>query len=260
MPEDYWSAKDYQRNASFVPKLTKDIVKRINLSSSDELLDLGCGDGVLTNELVSQCRRVVGIDASPDMIKAARELGLNAYVIPGEKLLDASEIPSESFDVVFSNAALHWIMRQPKNRPIVMKGVSRVLRTKGRFVAECGAFGNVSEVVGSIYSILLALGATKEQIDQANPWFFGSEDDYTRMLEEAGFHVEYVENISRPTLLNKDVREWLDTFAQHFYHAFPQWKDIIRETVYNALLVTDCRSDGKWFLQYRRLRFVAHKE
>ncbi|EPY50098.1 methyltransferase [Schizosaccharomyces cryophilus OY26] len=259
MGRDFWSAEAYQKNAAFVPKLTKEIVQKLALTASDVVLDLGCGDGVLTRDLASQCKHIIGIDSSSSMIQSAKEKGLEAYVIPGENLAGAIEFPSEGFDAVFSNAALHWILRNPNQRGTVFQGIARVLRPGGRFVAECGVFGNVSEVITSIYTVLLDHGIPKEQIDEANPWYFGTEQAYTKMLKEAGFEITFMENVSRPTYLDRDVRQWLDTFAHTFYDAFPDLKETLRERVYQALRWANCTETGDWYLLYRRLRFVAVK-
>src|SRR5678815_4450924 len=104
----------------------------------ERILDLGCGDGALTQQLAAMGVRVVGVDSSPEMIAAACTRGLDARVI------DAEQLPFVgSFDAVFSNAALHW-MHDPDR---VVAGVFRALRPGGRFVGECGAEGNVATLV-----------------------------------------------------------------------------------------------------------------
>jgi 2-polyprenyl-3-methyl-5-hydroxy-6-metoxy-1,4-benzoquinol methylase len=68
----------------------------------ERILDLGCGDGVLTKKLADLGCEVVAVDSSAPQIEAARKLGLNAFAISGE------DLPyNEEFDAVFSNAALH---------------------------------------------------------------------------------------------------------------------------------------------------------
>src|SRR5205823_1436090 len=93
----------------------------------ERILDLGCGDGVLTKKLTDIGCEVVAIDSSAAQIEAARRLGLDAYVMTGEELAF-----QEEFDAVFSNAALHWIKRAD---PLI-SGLYRSLRPGGRFVAE----------------------------------------------------------------------------------------------------------------------------
>ena len=82
--------------------------------------------------LVAAGAEVVGVDASPDMIAAARALGLTAEVADGHAL-DAWAAGQAPFDAVFSNAALHW-MTDPA---AVFRGVARALRPGGRVAYWC---------------------------------------------------------------------------------------------------------------------------
>jgi SAM-dependent methyltransferase len=103
----------------------------------ERILDLGCGDGVLTKKLADLGCEVVAVDSSVPQIEAARKLGLNASVISGE------DLPyKEEFDAVFSNAVLHWIRRAD----VMLAGVYRSLKPGGRFVAECGGHGCVQKI------------------------------------------------------------------------------------------------------------------
>ena len=105
------------------------VVELLDAKPGERILDLGCGDGVLTKKLQDSGCEVVGIDSSPDLIRAASRLGLNVSV------QNAYEIDfQEEFDAVFSNAVLHWI----KDADRVIRKVFRALRAQGRFVAECG--------------------------------------------------------------------------------------------------------------------------
>jgi 2-polyprenyl-3-methyl-5-hydroxy-6-metoxy-1,4-benzoquinol methylase len=91
----------------------------------ERILDLGCGDGVLTKKLADLGCEVVAVDSSVPQIEAARKLGLNASAISGE------DLPyKEEFDAVFSNAVLHWI----KRAEVMLAGVYRSLKPGGRFV------------------------------------------------------------------------------------------------------------------------------
>jgi len=85
-------------------------------SAGERILDLGCGDGVLTKKIATAGATVVGVDAAPEMVAAARARGIDARVMPGQNLTFDGE-----FDAVFSNAALHW-MRPPER---VLAGVRR---------------------------------------------------------------------------------------------------------------------------------------
>src|SRR5579862_4266048 len=135
-----WDPGRYQETAGFVAVLGEPLLELLAAKPGERILDLGCGDGALT-EKIAAVASVVAVDASADQIKAARARGLDAHVMDGTKLAFENE-----FDAVFSNAALHW-MRDPD---AVIAGVWRALKPGGRFVAECGGAGNVETIVKSL--------------------------------------------------------------------------------------------------------------
>src|SRR5438132_6460278 len=121
----HWSARRYAETAHFVPSLGAPVLELLAPSPGEHILDLGCGDGVLTEKIVAAGATVVAVDAAPDMVAAARKRGIDARVAAGQELKFDRE-----FDAVFSNAALHW-MRPPE---AVLAGVRRALKPGGRFV------------------------------------------------------------------------------------------------------------------------------
>ena len=127
-----WAAGDYVRNFSFVPDLGLPVLDLLAPRAGERILDLGCGDGALTEKLAAGGASVVGVDASPEMIALAVGRGLDARVVAGEDLTFDVE-----FDAVFSNAALHWMLK-PR---VVAANVLLALKPGGRFVGEFGGFG-----------------------------------------------------------------------------------------------------------------------
>src|SRR5947207_15531535 len=99
-----WNAEQYAKNARFVSDLGQAVLDLLNPHPGERILDLGCGDGALTEKLVAAGAEVVAVDAAPDMVAAARARGIDARVVPGQSLAFERE-----FDAVFSNAALHWM-------------------------------------------------------------------------------------------------------------------------------------------------------
>src|ERR1700721_3041530 len=101
-----WDPASYARNARFVSDLGSLVVDLLAPKPGDRILDLGCGDGVLTKKLADLGCEVVAVDSSVPQIEAARKLGLNASAISGEDLTY-----QEEFDAVFGNAGRPWISR-----------------------------------------------------------------------------------------------------------------------------------------------------
>ena len=137
-------------------------------------------------------------------MESARKLGLDAHVV------DAVALPyREEFDAVFSNAVLHWI----KQADGMIAGVHRALRPGGRFVAECGGSGCVDKIRHALVDALDKRGIDGES---RVPWYFPTPGDYATRLERAGFRVDSMASIPRPTPLPGDITDFLETFGLCF--------------------------------------------
>jgi SAM-dependent methyltransferase len=243
-----WDPERYARNARFVADLGAPVIDLLAPRAGERILDLGCGDGVLTAKLASRGCDVVGVDASEAQIDAARKLGLDVRVTNGEALDFDGE-----FDAVFSNAALHWMSNPGK----VIAGVRRALKPEGRFVAEFGGHGCVAKIRKALVEGLNRRGLSGEA---ASPWYFPTVEEYSRLLARGGFAVSYIALIPRPTPLPGDVTGWLETFAESFTSTLPpaERPSYIAE-VREALRPELCDTEGKWTADYVRLRFSATK-
>ena len=250
MSTQTWNASRYAANAAFVPALGQPVLDLLQPRRGERILDLGCGDGVLTQKLAEAGADVVGVDSSPDMVAAARQRGLDARVMDATKLTFEGE-----FDAVFSNAVLHWIKDDPD---AAIASAYRALRRPGRFVGEMGGHGCVAAV-----NVALIVELEKRGIQNAAsfcPWYFPTADDYTARLERAGFVAESVQLIPRPTPLPTGMRGWLETFANPFCAALPedQRNDYLNEATERLKSVL-CDEKGLWTADYTRLRFLARK-
>jgi len=243
-----WNADVYAKNARFVSDLGMPVMELLNAQAGERILDLGCGDGVLTKKLEDMGCELVGIDSSPELIAAAQELGLNVVV------QNAYEIDFRAeFDAVFSNAALHWM----KDADRVINNVFRALRAGGRFVAECGGHKCVEAIQTALVAELERRGYDGWA---ANPWYFPTTEDYRSRLEAAGFEVRYIEIIPRPTPLPGDLLGFLETFAGSFTAELPPGdRYAYMQDVRSRLKPSLCDADGCWTADYTRLRFEAHK-
>ncbi len=248
MSEQHWDPTVYLRDAAFVPALGVPVLELLAPRAGEHILDLGCGDGTLTAQLRAAGTEVLGVDSSPEQIAAARARGLKAEV------MDAHALPfTEEFDAVFSNAALHWMLEPAA----VLAGVRRALKIGGRFVGEMGGAGNVASVVAAYGG---ELAARALDVRQYNPWFFPTVTEYTRLLESAGFIVDSIDLFARPTALPGDVREWLTLMTQPFLSAVaPAAQAELVDAVRTRIRGQAQQADGRWELDYVRLRFQARK-
>lgn len=237
-----WNPQRYAATARFVTELGAPVVELLAPRPGERILDLGCGDGPLAVQLAAQGCAVVGVDASPGMVAAARALGVDARVMDGQALgFDGG------FDAVFSNAALHWMA----DGAAVIDGVWRALEPGGRFVGEFGGRGNVAAIVA-------ALNAARERraLPARSPWFNPGPEQYSAMLAARGFTVTTMQHFPRPTPLPGPLRDWLENFAGAFLEGVVQRTAFLDEVV-TALRPGLCDAAGRWSVDYVRLRFAA---
>jgi SAM-dependent methyltransferase len=246
LSKQHWSAERYAEAAPFVPALGTPVLELLAPMPGEHILDLGCGDGVLTERIAAAGAAVVAVDAAPDMVAAAQARGLDARVMAGQNLAFDGE-----FDAVFSNAALHW-MRPPE---AVLAGVYRALQPGGRFVAEMGGHNNTAAIMVALRAVLSRRGLDAQQL---SPWWFPSAAAYRAKLEAAGFIVEEICIVPRPTPLPAGLEAWLDTFAEDFLGALPQPdRAPARAEIANLLRPVLMDETGTWIADYVRLRFRA---
>lgn len=246
MSTQTWNPDAYARNARFVTDLGEPVLELLAPRAGERILDVGCGDGVLTQRIAQAGCAVIGVDSSPQLAAAARRLGLEVVET------DAAAMPFDrKFDAVFSNAALHWM----KDADAVIIRIARALRPGGRFVAEMGGEGCVSTIRTALVEELERRGYDGRA---AVPWYFPSIEDYGSRLAAAGFEIPYIALIPRPTPL-PDMMGWLTTFSGSFSALLPasERADFL-QCVRERLRAPLCDSSGTWIADYVRLRFKAH--
>jgi len=243
-----WDPQDYERNGAFVHGLADGLVKSLAADFVEIILDLGCGNGQLTQKMVATGANIIGIDASPEMVEAACARGVKAQVATADHI----PFPDRHFDAVFSNAVLHWI----NDQDAMLAEVKRVLRKGGRFVAEMGGLGNVAAIRVALAAVLARHGCSDLDTHEG---YFPTPEGYSMKLSSHGFKVEEMELYPRPTVLPESGMEgWLQTFRRGVLDALPEEirQTVIDETV--ALLEPVlCDENGEWTADYVRLRFIA---
>ena len=237
-----WTSETYRKNAAYVPALGAAVLELLSPRPGERILDLGCGEGSLTERIAAAGASVVGVDVSEEMVAGARARGLDARV------MDAVRLPFDGeFDAVFSNAALHWV----RDHDAMLAGVYRALKAGGRFVAEFGGHGNIAAIQVAIRCVLAHRG-WKTNIHR----YYATPAEYSARLEAHGFSVTQIDLIPRPTPLPTGMRGWLETFERATLDGIPaaareafivDVEDLLREEI--------CDSAGNWTAHYVRLRF-----
>jgi trans-aconitate 2-methyltransferase len=192
-----WNAKDYAKNSQNQFQWAQELIPKLELQGNEALLDIGCGDGKITAE-IARCLphgRAVGVDSSKEMINLAKKtFPKEDYPNLTFEVMDARELTfQEEFDLVFSNAALHWIVDQKK----VLAGVQRSLKSGGRLLFQMAGKGNAKDIL-SIINELIAVQPWKDYFSNMTfPYGFFDPEEYGAFLRQAGLVPVRVELFGR---------------------------------------------------------------
>ena len=257
-PTSRWNASDYASCGAFVPALGAPILESLSPSRGERILDVGCGDGVLTSQIAASGASVTGVDNSPELLAAARDRGVDA------RWADAAELDFDAeFDAVFSNAALHWVLDYRAAAAVMF----RALRPGGRLAVEFGGFGNIAAIRTAILAVLRQRGLVADERDSSGPpgatpvmpadQFYPTAEQYLQVLRDAGFDDVRAELVPRPTPLPAGLLAWLATFRGGLMDVLGIRGELRREVFdqVSELLEPALRtSEGMWWADYVRIR------
>ena len=246
-----WDAKGYRERFSFVHQYGEGVMELLTAKSGSRVIDLGCGNGALTEKLAQRGYLVTGVDASPQMIALARELHPDLAFECEDALRFALPEPA---DAIFSNAVFHWI--DADKQDALIANVARNLAPGGELVCEFGGYG-CAEAVHSV----LERCFEKRGLSYRRVFYFPTIGQYAPMLERHGLRVEFAALFDRPTpQQSKDgLTDWIEMFDKAPFEgvASDVKADILREA--NELLRDTLCVDGVWVIDYVRIRLRARK-
>jgi len=186
----HWNAAAYAANSVVQQSWARELIARLQLRGDEQVLDIGCGDGKVTAEIARAVPQgqVVGADASPEMIAFAQKTFPPAkHANLKFQVCDAREIGKlgGSFDVVFSNAALHWV----DDHETILRGAAALQQPGGRLVVSCGGKGNAHDVFLALRPEMRLKRWREFFRKMPAPYFFYSTGDYEKWLPKFGFKI-----------------------------------------------------------------------
>lgn len=246
-----WDAGGYRERFSFVPQYGEDVMELLTAPKGSRVVDLGCGNGTLSKKLADRGYRVTGVDASAEMVALARA----DYPQMEFLISDATEFQlKEKADAIFSNAVFHWIDAEKQDR--LLANVSSQIRPGGELVCEFGGRGCAEAVHSTLEQCF-----QKRGLHYPRTFYFPTVGEYAPMLEKHGLRVEYAALFDRPTVQQSEdgLTDWIHMFVKTPFLGMAQEteKSILKEA--NALLEERLHKDGRWIIDYVRIRFRARK-
>jgi trans-aconitate 2-methyltransferase len=190
-----WNAADYAQASSVQQQWARELIAKLHLQGGERVLDIGCGDGKVTAEIAAALERgaVVGVDNSPAMIALAEaSYPCSAWANLSFQLADAAHLPfTAEFDVVFSNATLHWVL----DHAPVLRGIQRSLRPGGIILLQMGGRGNALGIIAAVEHVCAAPAWRPYFAGMRFPYGFYGPEEYRGCLTEAGLTARRVELI-----------------------------------------------------------------
>ena len=202
----------------------RELIAKLELRGDEHVLDVGCGDGKITAEIARAvpCGFVAGIDASAEMVGFARKTFPPSQISNLKfQICDARKIKFDrQFDLIFSNAALHWV----DDHQAILCGMASVLKPGGRLIVSCGGKGNAQDVFVALRPELRLKRWREFFRRMPKPYFFYSPADYEKWLPKAGFKINTL------TLAPKDATyagadgfaAWVRTTWLPYVHRVPE--------------------------------------
>ena len=233
-PESFhWNATDYAANSSAQFQWGSELIASLGLEEHEAVLDMGCGDGKLTALIAWQVQAgvVTGIDASDEMVFLAQQTWGHI------KNLDFSPMDAQNltfhggFDVVYSNAVLHWVA----DHPAVLAGVWRALKPGGRMLLQMPAKRNCEQFIEAVDSVRSAPRWRPFFRTFSFPWQFSTEHDYAHWLSDAGLKTQTITTVSKD-MCHKSPRQlagWMRTTWLPYLQCVP---DAERDHFVNAVV------------------------
>ncbi len=254
-----FDGEKYKKASTHQKEWGNKLISEMHLSGDEAILDLGCGDGVLSEQLsmLVPNGKVTGIDASVGMIKTAQQLEKANLIFICMDINDIKYI--NCFDVIFSNAALHWV----KNHQKLLESSFTALRPNGMLRWNFAGDGNCSNFFETVKTVMNENLYKKYFLDFQWPWFMPSKDNYKKIIAKLGFskfEIEY-ENVDRYFTNCEEMIKWIDqpSIVPFISHIPNEKKSAFRNSVVEMMKDKTKQQDGRCFETFRRINISAKK-
>ena len=184
----FWDADTYHDVSIIQENWADTIIQKRKWTGKENLLDAGCGSGRITkilSKIITE-GKIYAIDNDPNMINKATESLKNienVQVIQEDLLhIDSIDI-SIKFDVIFSNAVLHWILDHYR----IFKNFYDLLNPKGELLIQCGGYGNLQETISVFNTVKDLPKFSKYFTEWKNDWKFAKPVETENILKMIGY-------------------------------------------------------------------------
>jgi len=258
-----WNATEYAKHSYNQYEWAKELIPKLELTGKESLLDIGCGNGKVTQLLSTYLPhgQVVGVDSSEEMITSARQSFPHCHY-PNLTFLkmDARELTfREQFDVAFSNAALHWII----DHPTVLSCVHESLDKGGKLLFQMAGKGNAQDFLAVVQELISEEDCKPYFKNFTFPYGFYGPEEYKPWLWETGFKLERIDLFPKDMKLQgkEGLMGWIRSVWLPFTERVPSQlrEAFMNEIVERYLAAYPMDEEGIIHVKMTRLEVQATK-
>jgi trans-aconitate 2-methyltransferase len=258
MPYEF-NGEAYRKSSAHQKEWGKGIIAEFDFRGDEHILDLGCGDGALTAQLAEMVPGgfVLGIDSSRGMIDAAGTHRANNLEF---RLQDIDRLEyGEEFDLVFSNATLHWV----KDHAALLENCFRCLNKGGSLRFNFAGEGNCSHFF-KVAKEALTLPEYANLFETFTwPWYMPGLEEYAALVKRSPFLEARVwgENADRYFPDKETILRWVDqpSLVPFLGHLPESARPGFRDYVAQHMIEETLQADGRCFETFRRVNLAARK-
>lgn len=255
-----FDGEKYKKASAHQKDMGRKLISELNLKGNEKILDLGCGDGVLTEEtsrLVPN-GKAVGIDASSGMIETARNLESHNLVFIQ---MDIDNIAfQEEFDLIVSNATLHWV----RNHEKLLQNLYKALKPNGIVRYNLAGDGNCANLIHVVREVMAYESFVSYFYNFDWPWYMPKLCNYEKIANRSEFREKEIwgENTDGYFSSVDEMIGWIDQpCLVPFLRSIntKEHKKNFRDMVIKKMIERTRQDDGRCFETGRRINFLARK-
>jgi trans-aconitate methyltransferase len=257
--DSFFDGGKYEKFSQHQREWGDKLINELKLKGDETILDLGCGNGLTTKALAERVPqgKVVGIDWSPSMLEIAKSHKTENMEL---MLLDINEMSFDNeFDVVFSNATLHWVL----NHKRLMRNIYFALKPGGFMRIQFARDGNCPNF-SKIIRETMELPIFKRHFENFTwLWYTPKIEYYERLLSKTKFkgYKTWGENIKYYFPDEISITGWIEQPSIiPFLAVLPEdLKILFRNTVVERIVKETKQSNGTYLEIFRRINAYAKK-
>ena len=254
---DAWDPRQYERFASERRQPFEDLSSLVRPHLGMRVVDLGCGTGETTRLLHERlaARDTLGIDSSETMLAASDEHATHGLRFARGDI--AHYRADGACDLVFSNAALHWL----PDHPGLFAHLTRALAAGGQLAVQMPYnFDQPSHTVAAALAREAPFRAALGGFVIDRPVL--APEAYATLLHRLGFAAQHVRLQVYPHLLaaRDDVVEWVKgTLLTDYQRRLPDalWPQFLQR--YRERLLPQLDAARPYFYPFKRILFWAQR-